>query len=289
MSARDPHEARLRAMLVEDTGSPEEADALLPTVNRLKAWRAPDPAPQETVRLVTALAPALPAESWFASWFGRLKRCWPLLILRAQLRVVRGEIWAASALAMLLGALVTLNMYNSLAPGGVLPLAWIAPVVTAIGIAYLYGPEVEPAIEIERATPASTRLVLLARMALIFIFDLGLGLVGSLILVASGTGLSFWPLIMTWLAPMAFLSMLSFLISVALLDPTTAAMICLGLWILQSIVQYALMHGVKLSFALPDLLSTEAQPWLILSAVLLGGLALWIAGRSEAWLGGKNA
>jgi hypothetical protein len=272
-------------MLIEDTGSAEEADALLPTVTRLSAWRAPEPAPQETARLVTRLAPVLPAESGIS----RLKHCWPLLILRAQLRVVRGEIWAASLLIMLLGTLVTLSMYDRLSPGDVLPLVWIAPIVTAIGIAYLYGPEVEPAIEIERATPASTRLVLLARLALIFVFDLGLGLAASLVLVTLDTGLTLWPLIMTWLAPMSFLSMLSFLVSVVLLDPTAAAAISLGLWMLQSLVQYALTHGAKLLFALPNLLSAEAQPWLILLAILLGGLALWIAGRSEAWLGGKNA
>jgi len=251
----------------------------LQTLSTGLAARPPALVPPE----VQALLAKLPGRRPVLAPRPQLNQQWAWLLLRSQARVVRGEIWTASALIMALGVLVTLIISG---PGAdsALPLALVAPAVAAIGIAFLYGPAVDPALEIELATPTSPRLVLLARLALIFGFDLGLGLAAS-IMLALQSQVSLWPLVMTWLAPMAFLSSLAFLLAVLSADPGLGTLVSLALWVLLNLARLGELRSLVLP--LPDLLAASARPWLWGLALLLGGLALWAAGREERWLGGQ--
>src|SRR5512139_2769975 len=206
------HVDPLRAKLIEDTGSHEEADRLMPVAIQLAAWSAPTPSAQETDRLVQALPAELPARH--ASRSG--STLWWLL--RAQLRVVQQEIWLASALVMALGLFVTLTNQHDVSPEGA-PFVLIAPLVAALGIAFLYGPAAEPALEIELAAPVSPRLVVLARLLLVFAFDLALALISSVVLVVVQSAWSLWPLVLMWLVPMTFLAALAFLLSMIFSEP----------------------------------------------------------------------
>ncbi len=275
---RPDRQERLRDMLRTDLDSPEEADALLGVVQRLERWPAPKPTREATSQLVQALIPAMPcrAEPRLAGLRRRAAEWWPLLLLRAQLRVVRQDIWMASGLVMALGILVTLASATTNRPEETLPLVWIAPLVTAIGVAYLYGPDTELPLEIELATPVSRRIVLIARLTLVFGFDLGLALAGSIALVAFQSGVSLWPLVVAWLAPMAFLSALAFLVSVVFIDPMAGTLLSLALWISQTFVRFW-----RVPLSLPDVMTADARPWLMLLAMIMGAVALWIAGRDE--------
>jgi hypothetical protein len=95
----------------------------------------------------------------------------------------------ASAVVLAAGAGVTLGTGQPL-------VALLAPVVAAAGIAYAYGPGIDPAWELSRSMAVSDRLVLLVRALAVFALDAGLGLAAS---VASGTavGITFG-----WLVPM---------------------------------------------------------------------------------------
>ncbi len=199
------------------------------------------------------------------------------LLARSQLPVIRAEIWPASTLVFVLGVLVTLAIHTR--SGTTLPLVLVAPIVAAVGIAFIYGPAVDPALEIELAAPTSPRLILLARLALVFGFDLALGLAGSLALALLRPGISLWPLVAAWLAPMAFLSALSLLLNVLTADPGLGALVSLGLWIVQSLGRLT-----SLPWRIPDLSGVAMRPWLLLLALLIGGLALWLGGREEHWL-----
>lgn len=210
----------------------------------------------------------------------RPKPFWPLLLLRTQLRVVHQDIWVASALVMLLGTAVTLALHAPANSDTALPFVMMAPVVAAVGVAFIYGPVVDPALEIELATPVSPRLILLARLVLIFGFDLGLGLVGSAALSLLLVEISFWPLVSTWLGPMAFLSALAFLLTVATLEPGVGMLVSFALWVAQSVARFSTVSGIPL----PDLTTAAARPWLWILAFLLGGLAFLIAGGEERWL-----
>jgi hypothetical protein len=124
----------------------------------------------------------------------------------------------------------------------------------------------------------------LARLALVFGFDLGLGLAASAALAALRPDLSFWPLVAAWLAPMAFLSALAFLLSVLTISPTLAITVSMVLWILQTVRQIPEM-SLGLSY-LPDWLAPQARIGLLATAALLALLAFWIGGREERWIDG---
>jgi hypothetical protein len=65
------------------------------------------------------------------------------------------------------------------------PLVWLlAPGIAAIGIAYAYGPGVDPAWELASSMPVSDRMVLLVRAVAVFAVNACLGLVVS--------GSSYW-------------------------------------------------------------------------------------------------
>jgi hypothetical protein len=273
---------RLRAMLLEDTDSPEEVDALADVVAQLRRWQSPQAETQATAQLIQKLLPEMATGR--ISFLSRVSRgvgeWWPLLLIRAQLRVVRREIWAASALVMALGTLVTLLSYTS-SSTGLTPISIFAPLVAAVGIAFLYDTEVESMIEIENSTPASTRLLLLTRLTLVFGFDLVLGLVGSGLLAIFHADVLVWPLVLSWLAPMAFLSAMAFLLSILVGDALVGSLVGLLVW--GSHVFMRSMPGVGLSsiLSLPGLGLPEYQPALLSIAALLVCVALWIAGRED--------
>jgi len=226
-------------------------------------------------------APAVrPAPARTTAFRGRSRKTWQRTgaLLCAQARVVRGEIWIASALILALGLLVT--GAASRAPS----LALVAPLVAAAGVAFLYGPAMDPALEIELAAPVSPRLVLLARLALVFGFDLGLGLAASVALALLRPGVLLWPLVASWLAPMAFLSMLALLLTVLSNESAMGAAASLVLWIAWHVLRSDELGF--LAWSLPDPLAASTRPALWALALLLGVLAFWLAGREERWLGG---
>ena len=277
----DDERQRLQAMLAEDTTSPEEAERLLATVTRLRRWSAPAADSQKQVHLVRLLEAELSSRqpSPGVRLRQRIGEWWPLLILRAQARVVQREIWLASALVMALGLVVTLSAYNA---GEMLPFVLLAPVIAAIGMALLYNASLEQILELERGMPIPMRILLLARMALVFSFDSVLALMASLILVAVHSEIALWPLVLDWLAPMAFLSMLAFLISVLSRDSMAGMTLSLAAW---SVLVFRRFSG-DLFERLPDLTSVQARPWLLMLALTFGLLALWLAGRENRPIGG---
>jgi hypothetical protein len=95
----------------------------------------------------------------------------------------------ASAVVLGAGAAATLGTGRPL-------VALLAPAVAAAGIAYAYGPGIDPAWELSRSMAVSDRMVLLVRALGVFAVDAALGLAAS---AASGTavGITFG-----WLVPM---------------------------------------------------------------------------------------
>jgi len=148
----------------------------------------------------------------------------PLRIIRAQVPLVQREIWLASLLVLLLGFVITLIVDK------VGFLYALAPLVSAGGMAFLYGKEQDPAYELALATPVSQVQLILARSALVFGYNLALTLVFSL-----GLSLFYSPeivlLVMAdWLAPMIFLSMLGLFLSLVT-NSGNAVMVSYFLWL----------------------------------------------------------
>ncbi|MDX1992790.1 MAG: hypothetical protein SF029_10380 [bacterium] len=280
--------ARLRAMLAEDLDSAEEADALLETVLLLRRWDAAETQTMQIDSLVQQLAAALPSETWFQRLKRGVSQSWPLQVLIAQMRVVRGAIWWASLLVMLIGTLVTLGTYGQNG-NTLLPLAVIAPIVTACGVALLYDGETEQMLELENATRVGGVLLLLARLALVFGLNLLLALAGSVLLALTYTEVSLWPLVMSWLAPMTFLSALAFFLSVASIEPLIGASFSLGLWVVHLSLTTQAGDNLLLSLlSLPGLRVAESRPALFLVSALLVIVALWMVGQSEHRIGDQH-
>jgi hypothetical protein len=64
----------------------------------------------------------------------------------------------------------------------------LAPALAATGIAYAYGPGVDPAWELTRSMAVGDRMVLLVRALAVFALNAGLGLVASAASLLPGTG-----------------------------------------------------------------------------------------------------
>ena len=86
----------------------------------------------------------------------------------------------ASAVILAAGAAVTLGTGRPM-------VALLAPAVAAAGIAYAYGPGIDPAWELSHSMAVSDRLVLLVRALGVFAVDAGLGLAAS---AASGAAMA---------------------------------------------------------------------------------------------------
>jgi len=102
----------------------------------------------------------------------------------------------ASAVVLAAGAAATLGTRQPW-------VGLLAPVVAAAGIAYAYGPGIDPAWELSRSMAVSDRLVLLVRALAVFALDAGLGLAAS---AASGAALG---ITFGWLIPMTALCALA--------------------------------------------------------------------------------
>jgi hypothetical protein len=95
----------------------------------------------------------------------------------------------ASVVVLAAGAAATLGTGKPL-------VALLAPAVAGAGIAYAYGPGIDPAWELSRSMAVSDRQVLLVRALGVFAVDAALGLAAS---AASGVALG---ITFGWLVPM---------------------------------------------------------------------------------------
>ena len=281
----DDRTLQLEDTLAQDAVSPEEAAVLLPALDLLRRWPTPIVDEDKKAHLLRLLRAEMSSHRpSLRDALRRAREWWPGLFLRAQVRVVRRAIWVVSALLIGLGLLVTALVYDAPRAPASLPLVLFAPLAAAAGTAFVYSAEVELALELERGTPVTLPLILLARLALIFGFDVGLGLVASVGLSLLHSEISPWPLVLAWLAPMAFLSTLAFLISVFSRDAVMGAAVSASLWFLLTIGRMGSPEG--LFSWLPDPGSAGTRPVQFVLALVFVLLALWQVGRAQQRLGG---
>ncbi len=170
-----------------------------------------------------------------ASWFwlqSHLQTCWLFLtvsgeLFRAQARLIRRDLfWMPLLIVPLAASVVYLPAVWQRMPG---PAALLAALLTALGMAFLYGQRVDPAREITLVTQTSLRLVLGIRCCLVFGYDLLLncGLVLPL-LASQGIVTPAW-FLANWLAPLICLSAIALLLSI-LANASTAVVVCAFLW-----------------------------------------------------------
>lgn len=199
-------------------------------------------------------------------------------LLRGQAPLVRREIWVASAVTVALGCVVALLAATPSSTG--LALSLFVPMIAAIGVAFIYGPDNDPSLELALSTPTSPRLVLLARLTLVYSYDLALAAGASAVLVAT-KGVSLWPLISLWLGPMLFLSALALLLSL-LLGTTAASLTAMGLWGVRLLAEANALSGLD-TWEGMALVETfwRSTPFLLALAALLLAATLICVPRTE--------
>lgn len=224
----------------------------------------------------TAIGDVRPAGQPVRSAWRPALLAWQVLL--GQIPLVRGAIWTASAVTMFAGCLVAVLLSNAVEAG--LVLAMVAPLVAAMGVAFIYGPENDPGLELSLATPTPPQLVLAARLTLVYGFDLALAVLAALVLAVQG-GTDLVPLISLWLGPMLFLSALTLVLSL-LWGSAVAIVATMALWLLR--LSVALDAGRSLELGVfTELGETfwRRTPLLIALTVLLLLVALVCAPRQE--------
>lgn len=250
----------LEEFLATEGFTQTDAELLTPLLTRPPA---PTMRSDHQAQTLAAMAALLPQRK---TRLERLRELYPVALMASQVTILRSETWFASALVLTLGLLVTLIA----PPGDTLVFSALAPIVAAAGVAMIYGNVPQAMLEIEDATRASGIFLLLARLTLVFGYNLGLGLAGSLILVACHSELTLLPLVMGWLAPMTFLCGLAFCLSIQTADPLLAASSSFLFWLVSLVLRRAVSGSVLPWFSGPSL-----HLALMLSGLLLVIVTVW--------------
>ncbi|MER5619708.1 hypothetical protein ABT061_01550 [Streptosporangium sp. NPDC002544] len=147
-------------------------------------------------------------------------------LLAMEARLVHPMIWLVSVVTVVISVFFTLTKGPDAGP----LLALAASLIAMVGAAASYGPGHDDAFELVAVTPTSPRVILLARVTLVFGYDLVLALAASTVLSSRGAapaGLT--SLIMSWLGPMVLLAAFTLLLSVCW-NPTGAMSSGLAVW-----------------------------------------------------------
>jgi hypothetical protein len=123
----------------------------------------------------------------------------------------------ASAVLLAVGVLVTRTT-------GLPLVALLAPALTGIGIAYAYGPGVDPAFELSQSLAVSDRMVLLVRALAVCGVNAALGLVASLF-AAEAAGLT-----LGWLVPMTTVAALALAAATLARSANVGVVVALAGW-----------------------------------------------------------
>jgi hypothetical protein len=138
-------------------------------------------------------------------------------------------------------------------------VALLAPVVAAAGIAYAYGPGIDPAWELSRSMAVSDRMVLLVRALAVFALDAGLGLAASAA-SARAAGITFG-----WLVPMTALCCLTLAVATVARSANTGVGAGLAGWAL--VILGGQASNGRLTAAIGN--SALVLPYLAFAAVCL--------------------
>lgn len=203
-------------------------------------------------------------------------------LLKAQVMLVHRELWPVCAVLMAIGVIVALLAEKASV------IHFLAPLVGAVALATLYGPEHDPATELALTTPTSSWKILLARLTLVSGYNLLLALAASFILLTLLPSNLLGVLILGWLGPMAFLSALALLLSLWV-GTNNAITLVSGVWLMRYLFLASLFNNQQFPLLWFDFLAAYQQFWqsplllLALSALLLGA-AIFSVNHSERLL-----
>jgi hypothetical protein len=160
-------------------------------------------------------------------WAPAIGRCERLAV--AALRspgLARALVTTPSLVASWIGATVVVVIVGAIATRstGDPWVALLAPALAGAGIAYAYGPGIDPAFELSRSMAISDRLVLIVRALAVFGVNAGLGVV-AMLFAREASGLT-----LGWLAPMTAVAALALAIATKTGSPNVGVAGALAGW-----------------------------------------------------------
>lgn len=242
---------RLAEALREQGATPEEIVDLLPVVRRLAEVQAPRPSPADTQHLLAWLTSRLPDRSPVRQAI-RTRRSqsagvsWLLATAQIQVSLFGPAFWIVSALVTLLGAVAVLS---STQIDQTLLLGASGPFLAYLGAVIAFRGTAARTLECELACLPSPAQLALARLVIVLGYDLGLGLVLSLVLWAGGSSQAL-TLALSWFMPLLLVAGLALLLSLRL-PIQAAATVAYGSWL--AFLALSAISNLSLLPALPAL------------------------------------
>ncbi|SNS63461.1 Putative zinc-finger [Asanoa hainanensis] len=215
------------------------------------------------------LPTSAPARRWLAS----ARVAWGLLA--RQVRLIGWRVWAIALVVIAAAA-----GYAASAPAGRAGdlLALVVPLVAAVSVAAACSADGEAA-ELVRATPTSTRVLVLARLTLVLAVTVGLGTAASLAIALPRGDLLLAELFVTWFGPLVPLSATSFALAVLWRYEAGIAVV-MACWVLRLLAPTSILdHGVA------PILDALWRPGLPL---VLGAVVVAVATVALAPLAGRH-
>ncbi len=188
-------------------------------------------------------------------------------------------IWVASATVLVFGLLVSLLMSSSVGAAANALLGLAVPLVTAVGVAFSYGHESDPALEVALATPTTPRVVLTSRLILIFGYNFGLAL-GVTLVLALFRGFAFAQLASLWIGPMLLLAGLSALVTVTVGTVASATTVA-AIWCLRFLGSAASVVGAASAVRVGAVAIWPTSPAVLALAAILLVVAVGYVPRNE--------
>ena len=227
------NQKHLETALREQGETTDDILELLPILQRLSEWEAPQPEPADTRRLLARLTtalPALPAHSPVRQAIRehqqRTRVTGLLATARAQVSLFGLGFWLVSALVTLLGAVVVLS---NVLPNQELVLRASGPLLAYLGTIVAFRGRGARTLELELVCLPSPLQLAMARLVIVLGYDVGLGLALSLALWVGGTG-QVLALTLSWLMPLLLVAGLALLLSLRL-SIQAAASLAYGSWL----------------------------------------------------------
>ncbi len=139
----------------------------------------------------------------------------------------------------------------------------LAPALAGVGIAFAYGPGVDPAYELSRTMVVSDRMVLIVRALAVFGLNAALGLVATLFTAAT-LGLT-----LGWLVPMTTVSALALAAATLTRSAYAGVLVALSAW---GMIVFATASGEDPTAAVT---TAALVPFYLVATVALVALALY--------------
>jgi hypothetical protein len=215
--------------LREQGATPAQAADLLPAVQRLSDWQAPQPDPADTQRLLARLSTELTVISPVRQAIREYRErqiSFLLATARAQIGLFRLQFWLLSGFITAIGAAVVLS---KVLPDEVVVLRASGPLLAYLGTIVAFRGRRSRVLELELVCLPSPLQLVVARLVIVLGYDVALGLALSLALWASGSG-QVLMLTLSWLMPLLLVAGLALLLSLRL-SVEAAATLAYASWL----------------------------------------------------------